>query len=185
MDELFEEFLALSTQLRSGYLKSIGEKNDSWIDLFHEISDDIPELFRVIYSKVSGTKRGIREQALMDFVPGYRLIHICELGEESAGLNEMYHDKAQTVIPFLANYSSDYICYCRTNLGNEYIGAISHDNPEMELMHETVRKFFETICAFYKRNVYFLDSDGYLDYDMESEGEVGAEINSDIPYWME
>ena len=48
-----------------------------------------------------------------------------------------------------------------------------------------IKKFFETICAFYQFNVYFLDTDGYLDYDLELEGTIGAEINLGIPYWLE
>lgn len=185
MNELFEEFLFLSAQLRTRYIDSLGQKNNNCKKVLYEINTEIPELFQVIYNKVSGTRRSIKDQTLMDFIPGYRLIHICELSEENAKLNKNYNDKTQVIIPFLANYSSDYICYCRTNIGKEYIGSISHDDLRVIPMHKDIKKFFETICAFYKFNVYFLDSDGYLDYNIDLEGEIGSKINSGIPYWLE
>ncbi len=185
MNELFEEFLFLSARLRTKYVDSLGERNNNWEKVFYDLYGEIPELFQVIYNKVSGTRRNIADQTLMDFIPGFRLIHICELKEESVKLNRYYNDKIQVIIPFLANYSSDYICYCRTNAGKEYIGSISHDDLMVIQMHKNIKKFFETICAFYQFNVYFLDTDGYLDYDLELEGTIGAEINLGIPYWLE
>lgn len=59
------------------------------------------------------------------------------------------------------------------------------DCGELIVMYSSPEKFLETICEFYKQGVYFLDSDGYLDYDMSKEGVVGSEINSGIKYWVE
>ncbi len=185
MNELFEEFLFLSVQLRTRYLDSLGEENCDWEKILSEIDVEIPQLFRVIYGKVSGTKRSIEDQTLMDFIPGYRLIHICELKDEFIKLKKSYTDNTCTLIPFLGNYSSDYICYCRNIMGQEYIGSILHDDMIVVPMHKDIKKFFETICAFYKNDVYFLDSDGYLDYNIELEGEIGEKINPGIAYWME
>ena len=44
---------------------------------------------------------------------------------------------------------------------------------------------FETIIAFYTENVFYLDDDGFLDYDFEKEGVIGAIHNPDIEYWLE
>lgn len=41
------------------------------------------------------------------------------------------------------------------------------------------------IIAFYHKDVFYLDEDGYLDYDFEKEGLIGAAYNPDIEYWME
>ena len=67
--------------------------------------------------------------------------------------------------------------------GTENVASITHDDPKLTLMHVNSEKFLETLCEFYKSNVYYLDSDGYLDYDFEKEGEIGAKINKNIDYW--
>jgi hypothetical protein len=46
-------------------------------------------------------------------------------------------------------------------------------------------RFPETICAFYKGGVYYLDDDGYLDCDFDKQGKIGAILNQDIDYWIE
>ena len=81
MNELFEEFLFLSVQLRTRYLDSLGEENCDWEKILSEIDVEIPQLFRVIYGKVSGTKRSIEDQTLMDFIPGYRLGLVLKIAE--------------------------------------------------------------------------------------------------------
>lgn len=187
IDELCKELLRLSEQLRPNYPSSLGNKVSNWEDVFKQLNIIPPEIFRAIYSNFSGTKRDIKEQKLMDFTPGYRLIHILELFDEMNNLANVLNDKgvAKTdiVIPLLANYSSDFICYFRNSLGEERICALMNDCGELIVMHDSPKKFLETICEFYKQGVYFLDADGYLDYDMDREGEVGATINPGVSYW--
>jgi hypothetical protein len=50
-------------------------------------------------------------------------------------------------------------------------------------MHNTGEDFLRTISAFYVYDVYFLDEDNYLDYDLEKEGIIGAKLNQGIDYW--
>lgn len=184
--ELFEKFIFLSKGVRKDYPKSLGTPSDKWEDVCHFIDFEIPVLFQTIYGRVSGTRRDIKHQQLMDFIPGYRLIHICELIEENNKFKSMYYNYTNIkLIPFLANYSSDFICYGKMNDGKEVIGIVTHDDNQFQIMHNSSEKFFETICAFYKENVYFLDTDGYLDYDFEKEGIIGAEINLNVDYWIE
>lgn len=52
-------------------------------------------------------------------------------------------------------------------------------------MHNSVELFLKTIIAFYLKNVFYLDRDGFLDYDFEREGIIGAEYNPGIDYWTE
>jgi len=52
-------------------------------------------------------------------------------------------------------------------------------------MHKTPLKFLETLNDFYIQKVYFLDEDGFLDYDIELENEVGKKKNPKIEYWNE
>ena len=185
MDELFEEFLALSASLRPTYPYSLGKENSHWREIISHIDVQIPSLFQVIYSKVFGTRRDIADQKLMDFIPGYRLIHICELKSEFANVNNMLDVSSCVFIPFLGNYSSDYICYCRDRFEHESIVSISHNSFIATPLHKDPKSFFETICAFYKYHVYFLDTDGYLDYDFDLEGQIGSRINPEITYWVE
>lgn len=68
---------------------------------------------------------------------------------------------------------------------SESVVSIMHDDQNLVLIHKSIDKFMETICEFYRNAVYFLDSDGYLDYDVEKEGAIGSKINEGIPYWVE
>jgi hypothetical protein len=187
IEQLFIESLKEAAQLREHYLNSLGNKTDNWEKFFGERVQPIPELFRAIYSNVSGTRREIAKQEWMDFCPGYRLIHISELVTESSSLrNVVMEEEAEAyemVLPILANYSSDYICYCKSRNGEEKICSLTHDFGELTVMHSSPEKFLATICEFYKQGVYFLDSDGYLDYDMDKKLAVGFAINPDISYW--
>lgn len=189
LEKLFKDALKLSEQLRPQYPKSLGNKSNNWENVFKQLNVLTPELFRTIYSNVSGTKRDITEQTLMDFTPGYRLIHISEFIQDRDTLKNIITDESfitnEIVLPILTNYSSDYICYYKKNTGEELVCSVMSDFGELIVMYSSPEKFLETICEFYKQGVYFLDSDGYLEYDMSKEGVVGSEINSGIKYWME
>ena len=189
LENLFLESLKLAAQLRERYPKSLGNKTSNWEEIVKELGQPIPKLFRAIYSNVSGTKRDVEEQELMDFYPGYRLIHIAELVTESANLkNVLIEEEAKNyelVLPILGNYASDFICYCKNKAGEELICSLINDFGELTVMHDSPEKFFVTVCECYKQGVYFLDSDGYLDYDMEKQLAVGSHINQGIPYWKE
>ena len=87
LSDLFRQFMFLSMSLREDYSKSLGEKADNWEEILHLLDNNIPMLYQVLYSQVSGTFRDIDQQELMDFIPGYRLIHINELINENARLN--------------------------------------------------------------------------------------------------
>ncbi|KDN11546.1 hypothetical protein SALWKB12_2197 [Snodgrassella communis] len=65
------------------------------------------------------------------------------------------------------------------------IYLIYHDDPKIYLIHNDANKFLETLNENYKQNVYFLDQDGYLDYNQDLEYKVAKEINKDIDFWFE
>ena len=52
-------------------------------------------------------------------------------------------------------------------------------------MHASAELFFKTMIAFYLSGVFHLDEEGFLDYDFEREGIIGAEYNPGIGYWSE
>lgn len=190
IDELVVEYLSLSDKMRKGYEDSLGIASQTWNGIFTRIISNVPEVFRAIYEKVAGTYRNIENQKFMDFVPGYRLIHIMELESEYHNLLQMLvlddicEAQIRTIIPILADYSSCYICYVETYRNEE---TIFHFSPDVGLqkMHTSVEQFFKTIIAFYLKNVFYLDRDGFLDYDFERECNIGAEYNPGIDYWTE
>jgi hypothetical protein len=184
---LLNEYLTLSDNMRAGYLKSLSDKKKDWKEIISAVFSYIPELYQVIYETVSGTKKDIAEQGLMDFIPGFRLIHIDELKEEKSNLDELLLDydnpEIESVYPLLADYSSGFVCLVKMKSGEEQIGIITEENMEVEIMHTSAEAFLKTVCEFYKSGVYFLDEDEYLDYDFEKEGEVAAKLNEDVDYW--
>ncbi len=190
IDEFMVEYLSLSDRMRNGYKDSLGIASPAWNEILSKIISVVPQVFRAVYGSVAGTYRNIENQRYMDFVPGYRLIHIEELEGEYGTLSELLAlddicgPQIKTMIPLLANDSSCYICYAETRNGGESIFRYSPDDG-LRKMHASVERFFETIIAFYLNDVFYLDKDGFLDYDFEKEGAIGAEYNPGIEYWTE
>ena len=188
--ELLDEFISLSDKMRCGYKSSLGIPHREWEQLLTNINRPIPKIYREIYSTFAGTPRDIKEQKLMDFIPGYRLIHIEELDVEyntfmrMVGSDAICENQIEIVIPLLADYASNYICYVKKQDNTEAIFGYSTDEGFVG-MHKSLEKFFETIIAFYKEDVYFLDDDGFLDYDFEKAGAIGGRLNPGIEYWTE
>jgi hypothetical protein len=179
---LIEEFLKLSDHLRPGYSASLGPPDPKWkAKLGVSKGSALPSLLSVVYATVSGTRRDIADQSLMDFIPGYYLIHI----DETAHAREVLATRKSRVelFPFLANYSSDYICV--TGGPKQEIRDVMHDWSGSEVMHKSSELFLCTLCEFYRRAVYVLNTDGYLDCDFEAAGACGAELNPGVKYWRE
>ncbi|WP_379135382.1 hypothetical protein [Paenibacillus sp. sgz500958] len=185
----FNEYLDLSAQLRPEYVESLGASAAEYGKPITDIVPDAPELLKAIYSAVSGTSEKVEDASLIEFIPGYKLIHIDEYAdklEEVLGiLKGKDWDGKGIVLPILTNYSSDFICYYRSEDGVEQVCDLLHDFGDLTVMFDSPVAFLETLCQFYRQEVYFLDEDGYLDCDLIKEGEVGAELNPAAIYWSE
>lgn len=189
-DELVMKYFSLSNKIRNQYIESLGTASQTWIDTFIPMVTFVPPIFQAIYSRVEGTHRDIVNQKHMDFVPGYRLIHIEELENEYhtllkiLDLDDVCEARIEMIIPLLADYSSCYICYAET-IKDEKI--IFHYSPSdgIQRMHNSIELFFKTLIAFYEKGVFYLDEDGFLSYDFEKQGAIGAEYNPDVSYWTE
>lgn len=173
----FKTFLEKSEQLRNGYKSALAPADKDFREKLKKHFAKIPALFEEIYSNCNGTVREIEEQMFFDFLPGYRLMQIDEIIEScESGLNNC--PEFDTVIPFLADYSGS--CYaCADN----QIVLIA--DGEIDVLHASVEDFWKTIIAFYDEGVYFLDDDGYLDYDLDKESEIGEKYNPEISFWSE
>lgn len=189
LTRLFQEYLELSARLRPGYTASLGNGQGEGQPAVSDIVPDAPELLQAIYSQVSGTSSDEEEPSLIEFIPGYRLIHIQEYAQEVKVLESILQEKGYsgggTVLPVLTNYGSDFICYYQSEDGTERICDLLHDYGDLVVMCDSPEKFLETLCEFYKQEVYFLDEEGYLDCDLVLEGEVGAALNPSANYWSE
>lgn len=170
VNKMMDDFIKYSAKLRPEYPDSLGNSFSGWENVMKTITPDIPAIYKAIYGKVSGTMRNIDNQALLDFIPGYRLIHIQELEQEKTNLDGVlqYFEEIEglTFLPILADYSSNYICYCCDESGSEKIYTITLEY-EPELLYESPEKFLKTICEYYKQQIYFLDQEGYLDCDFD------------------
>jgi hypothetical protein len=176
--ELFEDLLSLSASLRPAYPLSLGvSPGDSADRLSQFWPSPVPELAAAIYSRVEGTRYAIADQKLMDLVPGFLLIHIDELPRAYAKVSRI-HGRTD-LFPLLENYSSDFIC-----IRGPQIYSLLHDDIDLVPMHETQEAFLLTLCELYREQVYFLDDDGYLDYDADREAAIGAHLNPGVPYWV-
>lgn len=182
MKELLEEFFKLSDKVRPNYSKSLGKSSGLPLITKFDVNS-YPLFLDTIYTSVQGTLRDIEDQKLMDFIPGYYLIHESQL-EDSLKIQNKILDgfSSKKLIPFLANYSSDFISI-DINTGQIYY--VYHDEDEIYLAYNKPLDFFKTIIEHYKRNVFFLDEDGYLDYDEDLESEIASKINPNIEFWKE
>lgn len=174
-------FLEKSEELRKGYVQTLepADKNfrERWLEHFSEL----PEFFEEIYTLCNGTDPEISEQNFFDFLPGYRLMRADEIIEI---YERDFKDCSEydMIIPFLTDYSGCYYAYAKDN-DRECIVLIG--DGEIDEIHFSVEDFWITVTAFYDEGVYFLDDDGYLDYDLEKEAEVGEKYNPQISYWSE
>ncbi len=187
---MLNEFISLSDKMRKGYKASLGNPVKTWEQILSEIISPVPDFFKALYGSFAGTSENCEDESLYDFLPAYRLIHINELKKNKLLLDgwiaddEFTESPVETVIPFLTDYDSNYICYVKTQDGTESIFSYASDEGMVE-MHRSIKDFLNTIMAFYNEDVYFLDDDGILDYDFEKEGEVAQKYNPDVEFWLD
>ena len=190
MEEMVREFVCLSDQMRPGYRASLGTPQEGWERFILAKAGFVPKVFQAVYGQFAGTRRELEDQRLMDFIPGYRLIHAGELESEYRHLlnllepDDICEAQIETFMPLLADYASCYVLYAKRRDQVELVFSYSPDGGLVR-MHDSAERFLETIIAFYRENVYFLDSNGFLDYDFEQQGIVGKRYNPGVAYWSE
>ena len=179
MDRIFKEYINLSQNLRNKYLIEENNKNENIKILMNIFKKDIPSFYLTGYSFINGTQKSIENQELMDFIPGFRLIHIEELEEEISTFQNFYNNNYFT---FLADYGG---CYIGFSDKEDKICYFSPENLKKISMYENLEKFFETIIRCYEKKIFFLDEDGYLDYDYDEENLLGKILNPNCEYWKD
>ena len=182
MKRLFKLYLLESDNLRSGYIDSLEKPSTILPDILkHNLK--YPKLLQDIYQTVAGTKADIENQVFFDFIPGYRLIHEKDSEKALKIQNKILKEFSnKNLLPFLMNYSSDFVS---VEVETGAIYHVYHDDLEIYLAHKNSTIFLETLISFYREKVYFLDEDGYLDYDEDKEYEVASSLNPGIEFWIE
>ncbi len=172
-------FLSKTENMRNGYLKMLDSPDIDFKEKWLKHFSLLPDFFKEIYSICNGTKPEINEQIFFDFIPGFRLMQVDEIIEK---YEKEFIDNTEfkIIIPFLADYASNYYAYAIKN-DIEYIVFV--EDYEIEIIHSDIDSFWKTIIAFYDEDVYYLDEDGYLSYDFGKEGDIGRKYNSEIDYW--
>jgi len=183
------DFLDLSEMLRPEYSISLGCSSPQAAAAVRIDGEPLPPFLLELYGLVQGTRfvadarPGEIDATLLDFLPGYRLLHIDELAEQTAACRALGIAAeglpADGWFPFLSNHADDYFC-----VAGGQIFEISDEAGLPGLLHKSGERFYQTICAFYTEGVYFLDDVGFLDYDYAEEEYVGFENNPGVPYWI-
>jgi len=168
-----KDVILAATRQRQSFAIAIGYSGKDY--LVNTV--DVPKVLSGLYAIAEGTPRCIKDQSVMDIVPGYRLIHRLELQDEIKAFRKAYPNLV-THSPFLADYSSCY--YTVDSEGVVYSVDSVHG---AEAISKSLQIFLATVLDCYIRGAYFLDADGYLDYDPEFEGQIGSELNPDYQYW--
>jgi hypothetical protein len=175
---MIADFLKHSDAVRPGYSATLGSSGIQSIPA--TLLAELPDWLKELYAQVSGTPADITDQRMMDFIPGYRLIEARELDGLRDAVRRQYGEIADRAIPFLVNYSDDYICY-----DSGTVVLLDHVSPDPAVLHDRDERFLETHCAFYRQGVYTLDSDGYLTADYDKAGVLGQQYNPGVAYWVE
>lgn len=170
---LFQQVLAASEELRPGYIVSLGSATPDPMPYFNDLNKPFTADLLDIYSLVRGTPAEISAQRLMDFIPGYRLV---EASEAASGTR--WDDSHVT--PLLSNYSSDHIGYLEDSPS---LWRLNHDDFETYKIFSSSKSLMQSIIECYRQGAYFLDSSGYLDWDVERTTEICAQLNPDAEYW--
>jgi hypothetical protein len=120
----------------------------------------------------------------MDFTPGFFLIHIEEYRKNYNEVNLLTNQLNfhSIYLPLLRNYSSDFYVF---DTQTHNICLLNHDGAEINVLYDNTLEFLETLVQNYKEDAYYLDDDGFLDYDSDKEYEVAGKMNPEIKFWKD
>lgn len=197
----FKTILDIVDKQRSGYINTLLKPQEDWYLKLNEHYNHIPEIFHQIYDTCNGTSVDEADTKFFDFLPSYRLMSISEIidfknsymysiiDEYVAEYVQDYvedvvitNDLKMTILPFLCDLSSNYICYFKLNDIENIVCFTAEEG--IVTMYE-VDKFFETVHECYLKEIYFLDEDDFLDYDYEKEVEISHNLNPTSEFWID
>jgi len=176
----FETIIEMADRQRPGYAASIGYEVGS-THATAGLPDNLASLFRFAI----GTPHEVADQAMMDFLPGYRLMLASEIPavrkqlHDFYGVDELFNVQSRT--PFLANYSSDYYLVGDDDSGVYWLdhqGGTTLVSPKLEV-------FLLTTLQCYEQGAYRVASDGLLEMDDDLELQIGLSLNAECEFWLD
>jgi hypothetical protein len=177
MSDFLAELVSMADAERPGFALALGYTAGSKPPHASALGG-IPPAVGEIYASLAGTPRSIPDQRLMDIVPGHRLIHWAELSEVKDTFLRVWPD-LESLSPFLADYSGSY--YMLDVRSGHVVAVTPGDGPATVALD--LRAFWATIARCYREGAYFVDEDGYLDYDPDRAAAIGAEMNPGCEFW--
>lgn len=181
IQQLFDRFLVLSENKRKGYTESLGlPEPNATQQLEFVAGSPLPPLLTYIYNKVAGTPRQCKRENFIDFIPGFRLIHVNDWPAAYEALKKVH---GADWLPLLRDDENGYYAINRTT--DEVAITFLDEFAFIDAVSLNATNFLQMLVANYERKVYSVDRFGLLDYDERREGEVAREINPDVDYWME
>jgi hypothetical protein len=178
-EKIFDALLVEAEKLRPGFQSSLG---DGDLTLVARVDHRLPNVIKAIYDKIYGTKHDPEQQVFFDFIPGFRLVDILGL---VGGVNKYMQASSDGGYKYcmFENYSNDFVVF-EYDADNNSTGVFKlRNDDDQELICDTDIVFFEMILSLYKEKAYFVDSDGFLDYDFDKEGMIGKKFNPSVEYW--
>jgi hypothetical protein len=170
LDTLFARVLAQVGLDRPAYRASLGRPVAT-----RRLDASWPPLLHALYRQVAGTRADTERPALLDFIPGYRLLHVNELEAASAAAGPRLGARA---FVFLSDDAG-----ARIAVIGEGIFALRDELDAPVAMHRSARHFLTTLLAFQRERVYTCDADGRLRADFLREGAIAAALNPGVLYW--
>lgn len=187
----FKTVLDLIDTKINGYSNTLLPPEKDWELKLKEHYNFVPEFFHQIYDCCNGSPT--------EFIPSYNLTSISEIIDFKSSYmysiindyrdeyiadnldNATTDDVQMTILPFLCDLSSNYICYFKLNDIEKIVSFTSEEG--IVNMYE-VDKFFETIYQCYSKDVYFLAEDDLLDCDYDEESEISNTLNPKADFWL-
>lgn len=106
---------------------------------------------------------------------------------EHKKMYKMEYEPGEKLFPFINDGGGD--CYwVDLNDESENYGRLYWTNnggTQPDYLFNSLTEFFDAILTGYETNIFSLDSEGYLDCDYRSWGQICYKLDPSIPYWQE
>ena len=118
-------------------------------------------------------------------VPGF---YLCSVEEAVANFDAFVTNPRWRPgwLPLLADGGGDFLAVdCAPG---EAHGAVYHfrfDDFEQPLEFRSIERMAATFAAAYQLDAFYINADGTLDEDYAAYGQVGLELNPDVPWWRD
>lgn len=175
----FKNFIIKSVKLRPGFEENLLVVHLPWKEQFDILVGEIPAFFKDIYTNCNGTDPEENAQHL-HFIPEYRLLKIQELLKLHGEFVKEYSIKEGSIIPVLLKGSDEYICYRKTDEGEDLVAFVK---GEVTSMYDSTELFWKTLCECYDEKVFGIDFKNMLSADTNKFNEIAKKNNPNSKYW--